>query len=238
MILSLYMKNVSSGYEYVLILREISMEVKKWEITTVLGPNGSGKTTLLKTIFGIVKPTKGRIFLDSKDITSLAPYKILQEGIAYVFQRRSIFRRLTVQENLELAGWSIRKNKEIVRERMKEIYKRFPTLERKKSAKAAFLSGGEQRMLEISRALILRPKVLLLDEPSAGLAPKYVKQVYETIKQMKKEELTILLIDQNIRAAIEVADNIFILELGRIKFGGSKDQLDITAEELIKSWLV
>jgi branched-chain amino acid transport system ATP-binding protein len=234
--MSLEVKDVSSGYvKHVDILHNVSIKAEKAKVTTIIGPNGCGKTTLSKTICGFVKPRHGSILCDGEDVTGLKPHELLKRGLAYVFQRRSVFPYLTVQENLELGAWSNGGSKE-TKKATEEMYKIFPSLERRRKMKAGVLSGGEQRMLEIGRALMAHPKIVLLDEPSAGLAPKVVKEVYEKLEKLKKEKITIILVDQNLRLAVSLADYVYVMELGRIKYEASKTDFETHLSEEIKEW--
>jgi len=236
--MSLQVNDLVAGYTRFLdILHGVNIKTQKSKITCILGPNGCGKTTLLKTIYGFLKPKSGSVLYDGEDITGTKPYHLLEKGIAYVLQRRSVFPQLTVQENLEVGVWSIRRDREKTKAGIDYVYERFPNLAKRKKVNAGLLSGGEQRMLEIGRALILHPKTLLLDEPSAGLAPKVVKEVYAKIAELKDEEMTILLVDQNVRLAVSLADYIYIMELGRNKTEGNREYFEKDMKEMIKDWL-
>jgi len=235
---SLEIRDVVSGYGKIEIIHGVSMRAEKAKIICIIGPNGAGKSTLLKTIFGILKPWKGSILYDEEEITGLRPYTLIKKGISYVLQRRSVFPYLTVEENLRMGAWTIRKNKESAQEAIEENYKRFPILRERRNVRAGSLSGGEQRMLELGRALITRPRLLLLDEFSAGLAPMIARQVYEEAERLKEEEgITIVAVDQNVRQAMKVADYVYVLELGRNKYEGAKEEFETRLRELIKDWL-
>jgi branched-chain amino acid transport system ATP-binding protein len=235
--MSLKVRNLFSGYGKIDVLQGVSVTAERSRITAIIGPNGAGKSTLLKTICGYIKPRHGKIIYNGEDITGLKPYRIAEKGISYVFQRRSVFPRLTVLENLELGAWLIRKNPDKVRDVIEGVYQKFPELKEKSRAKAYELSGGMQRMLELARALISDPKLILVDEPSAGLAPKVFKEIYGKLESLRDEGITIILVDQNIRQAIKSADYIYVLELGKNRFEGSKDSLSTDLKALIKSWL-
>ena len=207
------------------ILQGVSLQAIEGQITSIIGANGVGKSTLLKTICGYLHPNEGKIFLKKEDITRLDSYEICRKGISYISQRQNVFGNLTVEENLQLGAWTIRKDKTLVRKRLQENVNRFPVLAEKMKNRANTLSGGQQRMVEIARSLMIDPEVLILDEPTAGLAPRMAKVIYENILTLKHEEgLTILLVDQNIRQAVEYSDYIYVLELGKNKSDGSKDK--------------
>ncbi len=212
----LEVKNINSGYGKNDVLQDVSFNVKEGEIVSLIGPNGAGKSTALKTVFGFLKNSAGKISFYGKDITSKKPHEMPRLGICYVHQGRQVFRNMTVEENLVLGAFidkKSEKNKEVV-------YRMFPILKAKKNQTASTLSGGQQQQLAIGRALMLKPKLLLLDEPSLGLDPKTVKLVFEKIKQINKDGVTILLVEQNAKKALEIADRAYVVETGRIKLSG------------------
>ena len=224
----LELKDIHSGYEGVEILHGVSLTVEKEKIYCIIGPNGSGKSTLLKTIFGFVKPKKGKIFFDGNDITGHEPQQILRKGMCYVLQRRSIFPYLSVEKNLKMGAY-IREDKENIAKDMEGVFELFPVLKEKRDHIAGNLSGGEQRMVEFARALMVHPKLILLDEPSAGLAPKVVKNTLGLISEMsEKEGITFLIVEQKVRTVLEISDYGYVVELGRIRSkGNSEDLLNI-----------
>lgn len=225
-------------YEDVDILHDVSMKIKESKITSIIGPNGAGKSTLFKAIYGFLRPKKGKILHNDKDITGTSPEHMLLRGISYIPQGGSIFPLLSVQNNLELGGWCKRRDREFVRNAIEKVYDRYPVLRKKRKMASSFLSGGEIKMLEVGRALIADPKVILVDEPTAGLAPKLFDQVYGELKTLSKEEKTIVLVDQNVRKAIELGDYVYVLELGENKASGEGEEFRSgTAAELIKEWL-
>lgn len=235
--MSLVVRDIYSGYfRDVNVLRGVSLEVCEGSITAVLGPNGSGKSTLLKTIYGYLKPSSGKILLDGHDITGMKTHDLLRMGLAYVAQESGIFPHLTVEENLKTGLWILRKEKHIVRERLEEIYNRFEILSEKRNVKAGFLSGGQQRLLQIAKALLTKPRIILMDEPSSGLSPKVLDEVYGIITKLRDEGKTILLVEQNVRKALEVADAINVIELGQTKFSGTKREFEERLEEIIGIW--
>jgi len=212
-------------YDRIYALHGLSLEVKEREIFAVLGPNGAGKTTLLKTIAGLLKdqPKKGTIEFGGKRIHRLAPERISSLGIVYVPEDRGLFRELTVRENLELGCWG-RKDKGI-RDDLDFVFGLFPILQARAGQQSETLSGGEQQMLAVARAMLRRPRLLMLDEPSLGLAPKVSRHVYDALSQISRKETTILLVEQNARMALSIATFGYIMESGRIVLEGSAREL-------------
>ena len=222
--MSLEVKNLVSGYGHVRVLRGVSIVAERSRITSLLGANGAGKSTLLKTIYGFLKPKRGKIVLDGEDIRGLKPYTLLKKGVGYVLQRKSVFPYMKVTKNLELGGYILKKEK--LKQRMKEVYDLFPRLKERKDVKAGNLSAGEQRMLEIARALMVEPKILILDEPTLGLAPKMVELLFNKIEETNKiEQTTILFAEQNVRKALTVSHYAYVLDLGRISVEGRSESL-------------
>lgn len=219
------------------ILQGVSMKAKGAQITSIIGPNGVGKSTLLKAIYGFLKPHKGSILFDGGNITGMDPYRASEKGLAYIPQRRNVFPYLSVEENMEMGGWTFKRDKARIRLKLKESYDRFPNLAEKRRRKADFLSGGEQRMVELGRALMADPRLLLVDEPTAGLAPKFAKDIREKLVELKEEGKAIILVEQNIREAIEIADYVYVLDLGRNKVEGSKSEFATDLKNLVKDWL-
>lgn len=217
-------EDVVSGYGEIEILHGVSMSIKKSQIVAILGPNGAGKSTFLKTIFGFLKPKRGRIIYEGKNITGLPPETILTKGISYVSQTRSVFKYLTVLENLRLGGYVL--NKAEFKEAVENVYRIFPILRERKNQIASSLSGGEQRILEIARALMLRPRLILLDEPSANLAPILVNMVYKKVEELRDEEkIAFGIVEQNVVKALDVADYAYVLELGQVALEGTKKEV-------------
>lgn len=222
--MSLEVKDIFSGYGGSTILRGVSIAARMSRITCLLGANGAGKTTLLKTIYGLLKVRAGKVILDGEDVTGLKPYTLLKKGVGYVLQRKSVFPYMKVTENLELGGYIFKKKK--MKRRVKEVYDLFPRLKEREDVKAGNLSAGEQRMLELARALMVEPKVLILDEPTLGLAPKIVELLFKKIEEANKiEQTTILLAEQNVRKALTVSHYAYVLDLGRNKVEGRSDSL-------------
>lgn len=204
------------------ILHGIELEVKSGEIVAIIGPNGSGKSTALKSIFNLCDIYSGNIIWKNIDITKLKTHEKIHEGISYVPQGRQIFRDLTVHENLEMGAF-IMPDKTLVNTNIKDVYEKFPFLKEKQHKNADTLSGGQQQMLAIGRALIQNPQLLLLDEPSLGLSPKAMKEIFEKIQQINKEGVTIIIVEQNAKSAIEIADITYVLEDGTIALKGGKE---------------
>ena len=205
-------------------LKGISFDVRQGQIVTLIGANGAGKSTTLRSISGLVKPSDGSINFMGRDITSLNSQKIVAEGIALVPEGRRVFPNLTVKENLKIGAY-LRKDKDEIEEGIKDIYRRFPRLREREWQLAGTLSGGEQQMLAVGRAMMAKPKLMMMDEPSLGLAPLVVKDIFSIIRDLNSEGITILLIEQNANAALRCADFGFVMETGRITMTGSGQEL-------------
>jgi branched-chain amino acid transport system ATP-binding protein len=223
-------KHVSTNYGNICALRDISFTVNSGEIVCLIGANGAGKTTMLKTICGLLKPQSGEIIFEEKDITHLPAHEIVRKGIAMVPEGRQIFSRLTTLENIEMGAYSRNDKAEIQRD-VQQMFKLFPRLQERRKQAAGTLSGGEQQMLAIARALMARPRLLLLDEPSMGLAPILLESIMEKIVEINKTGTTILLVEQNTLIALSVAQRGYVLQTGEIC-------LQDTAERLKKNDLV
>ena len=213
-------------------LKGISFDVRQGQIVTLIGANGAGKSTTLRAISGLVRPSNGSINFMGRDITSLNSQKIVAEGIAMVPEGRRVFANLTVKENLKIGAY-LRKDKDEIEEGIKDIYRRFPRLKEREWQLAGTLSGGEQQMLAVGRAMMAKPKLLMMDEPSLGLAPLVVKDIFSIIRDLKSEGITILLIEQNANAALRCADFGFVMETGSITMTGSGQELLVN--EAVKS---
>ena len=212
-------------YKDLNILQDLNVKARKKQITTILGANGVGKSTALKAAFGFLKPNRGDVVLENKSILDIPTHQRILKGLAYIPQQPGVFKDMTVEENLQLGGWTFRKDKQQVREKIEANYERFPVLREKRKQITGELSGGQQRMVEISRTLMAEPKVLLVDEPTAGLSKMLSEEVYEMLKMLVTvDKLTILLVDQEIRQALKIADYVYVLELGRNKFEGPAQQ--------------
>ncbi len=217
-------ENVLAGYGDFMILNNLSFKAKRGAITLLLGPNGAGKSTVLKTLFGLLKVRNGSIKLDGENITGASSKDLLvQHGIAFVPQGRNLFGQLSVYENLELGGITL--GMKTTRERIPEVLERFPRVKERMHSQAAALSGGEQKQLEVGRALLLRPKVLLIDEPSIGLSPLVVADVFKLLRQLADQGTTVLMVEQNVKSALKISDEAIALESGRRVLQKSADEL-------------
>jgi branched-chain amino acid transport system ATP-binding protein len=217
----LEVQNLYAGYyEDLNILQGVDLKARRAKITTVLGANGVGKSTLLKAIYGFLKPNRGKIWFEGKNVVSVPTYKLIKMGLAYIPQHPGIFRWMTVEENLELGGYTFRGDKARLRRKMEEIYARFPVLKERRRSLAGKLSGGQQRMVEVGRSLMTDPQVMLVDEPTAGLARLLSEEVYRMLVSLRDAGMTIILVDQEIRQALKIADYVYVLELGRNKYEG------------------
>lgn len=221
----LLIKNLTAGYGGgPPIIKNVNFTVREGEIVTMIGPNGAGKSTVLRSIFGLTKIHSGDIHYFEEPIIGLRTDSVIRRGICYVIQGRSIFPSLTVEENLEIGAY-IRKEKHIIKREMDYVYGKFPRLHERRNQKAKLLSGGEQQMLALGRALMLQPKLLLLDEPSIGLAPKIVWEVFEKIVEIKKTGTAIFMVEQNANVALQFSDRGYVLELGENRLEGSGKEL-------------
>ncbi|TMQ11707.1 MAG: ABC transporter ATP-binding protein [Deltaproteobacteria bacterium] len=216
--------DVVAGYGELVILNHLSLQVSRGKVTLLIGPNGAGKSTALKTLFGMLPVRHGRIRLDGNDITGAAPRDLLtRHGVAFVPQGRNLFGRLSVYENLELGGITL--GMKTTRERIPEVLERFPCVKNRLHSAAASLSGGEQKQLEVGRALLLRPKVLLIDEPSVGLSPLVVQDVFLLLRALADAGTTVLIVEQNVRSALKLADEAIALASGRHVLHRRADEL-------------
>ncbi|MBY0149136.1 ABC transporter ATP-binding protein [Neobacillus niacini] len=220
----LKLENVSVNYGNVIAIENVSMELKEGETISIVGANGAGKSTTLKAISGLVKCRTGSIKLGDLDLTKMEPDRIVKEGIIQVPEGRRVFPQMSVLENIEM-GATLRKDKSNIAGEIKEIFKRFPRLEERSKQMAGTLSGGEQQMLAIARGLIAKPKILMLDEPSLGLAPLIIDEIAKLILELKERGMTILLIEQNARMALKLSDRAYVLETGRVALEGHAQAL-------------
>lgn len=206
--------HVLAGYKDFMILNDLSFKARRGAITLLIGPNGAGKSTVLKTLFGLLKPRQGRVLLDGEDISGASQKALLAKGIAFVPQGRNLFGQLSVFENLELGGITL--GMKTTHERIPEVLEFFPRVKERLHSRAASLSGGEQKQLEIGRALLLRPKVLLIDEPSIGLSPMVVRDVFKLLRRLADQGTTVLMVEQNVKSALTYSDDAIALESGRL----------------------
>lgn len=231
----LSIQDVTAGYvEEIDILRDVSLEIEKGTITGIIGANGAGKSTLLKTIFGFLHPRKGRIVFQGDEIQNNSPYKMKELGISYMLQEYSTFPELSIQDNLLLGAWTFRKDKKQVKRRLNEIYDFFPILSERRAEKASYLSGGQLRALSVGKEIMSKPKLLMIDEPSVGLQPNIVTEIYDLLKRVVQQGSTILIVDQNILKAVEVSEFIYMLDMGQIKAGGPKENFQGHVREMIR----
>lgn len=231
----LEVKGLEVYYGVIQALKGIDFEVNEGEIVTLIGANGAGKTTTMQSVIGLIPPKAGTVSFEGKDITHLHCHRIVSLGMSQVPEGRRIFQELTVYQNL-LMGAYIQKDKKAIKEDIKKIYARFPRLEERKNQIAGTLSGGEQQMLAMGRALMSRPKLLMLDEPSMGLSPLLVDEVFTIIKDLNKEGTTVLLVEQNAGKSLAISDRAYVLENGKIVLSGTGEEL-LQSEEVKKAYL-
>ncbi|MCF7623673.1 MULTISPECIES: ABC transporter ATP-binding protein [Bacillaceae] len=227
----LKIEDINVYYGNIQALKGVSMEINEGEIVTLIGANGAGKSTLLKTISGLLKPKQGKVLFEGDSIGGKAAQAIVKLGISHVPEGRRVFANMTVAENLELGAY-LRKDKEGIHKDMEKVYELFPRLLERIRQQAGTLSGGEQQMLAMGRALMAKPRLLLLDEPSMGLAPLLVKQIFNIIQEISESGTTILLVEQNANLALSIADRAYVVETGRIVLSGNAEEL--TSSEEIK----
>ncbi len=234
----LRVRNLTVSYGRIRVLRQVTFHVKRGEIVTLVGSNGAGKSTLLSVLSGLKREDEGEILFEDKKINGLRPDRIVRLGVVQVPEARQLFNSMTVEENISLGAYVHRKSasKEELREREKKIYEIFPVLFEKRVQQAGTLSGGEQQMLSIARALMAKPSLLLLDEPSLGLAPLVVKEIFKIIEEMRDSGTTILLVEQNALAALKVSDRGYVLESGKIILSGDSSEL-LENEEVRRAFL-
>lgn len=231
----LEVKDLHVYYGVIQALKGISFEVNQGEVIALIGANGAGKTTTLQTLTGLIPAKHGSIIFEGKDITRVPAHKIVEMGIAHVPEGRRVFSQLSVYENLLLGAYT-RKDKKEIEESLKTVYKRFPRLEERKNQRAGTLSGGEQQMLAMGRALMSHPKLLMMDEPSMGLSPLLVDQVFEIIKDINNDGTTILLVEQNAGKSLAISDRAYVLETGKIVLTGTGKEL-MESEDVKKAYL-
>ncbi len=235
----LSIQDISCGYfEGIDILHDVSMDVGEGSFTGIIGPNGAGKSTLLKTIFGFLTYRDGEILFIDEKIRDLSPFQIKKLGISYIPQGINNFPHMTVRENLLLGAWTFKGDKDRMRKGLERVYDIFPVISSKRNHKAEFLSGGEAKILSIAKEMISSPRLLLVDEPSAGLAPKIVSYVYEFLRRSHEGGTTILLVDQNINQAIENSEYLYMLEMGSVSLEGSSQMFKEKLKEIIRDSLI
>lgn len=232
----LRLENLETYYGKIHALRGVNISVEKGRIVTLLGANGAGKSTTLKTISSLIKSSSGKVEFLGRDITSESPHNIVRMGLIHVPEGRRIFKGLNVEENLDLGGFTVKEGHEVREERKRRIFEMFPILDERRKQDSSLLSGGEQQMLAIGRALMVEPELLLLDEPSMGLAPFLVQEIMRTIKRLNESGVTILLVEQNAKVALKLADYGYVLETGKIVIEGDGETLR-NDESIIKAYL-
>lgn len=241
----LEVKDLIVDYGIIRAIKGINLSVEEGNIVAILGANGAGKTSTIRTVNGVVKASGGEILLKGEKITNLEPYKLAAKGIIQSPEGRLILKGLTVEENLNVGAYSLKSSiidgvkksvKHLRKEILKEVYELFPVLKERKKQQASTLSGGEQQMLAIGRALMARPKLLLLDEPSLGLAPIIVREIFQKIQQIKEKGTTILIVEQNAYQTLKIADYVYVLELGKVKSEGKAEDL-LKDDQLVKAYL-
>ena len=231
----LALRNVSAGYAGFQALFEVSLEVRAGETVAVIGPNGAGKTTLLRVVSRLIDATAGEMTMEGRRLNDVVSYELVSRGIAHVPENRRLFPKLTVEENLRMGAFAPQARAHF-EERLARVYQLFPQMEERRHQPAGTLSGGEQQMCAIGRALMSGPKLLLLDEPSAGLAPVVVQSIFETVRRMSAEGYTVLIVEQNIRQVLKVASRGYLLETGRIRAAGTAAEL-LGTDEIRKAYL-
>lgn len=231
----LKINNLVVNYGMIKAVRDVTFQVNQGEIVSLIGANGAGKSTILRTISGLVRPAAGTIVFRGKDITKTGARHIVQEGLIHVPEGRHVFKGMTVKENLEMGAF-LRKDKDQLGPDMEAVFNRFPVLNERKNQDAATLSGGEQQMLAMGRALMAKPKLLLLDEPSMGLAPIFIKEIFNIIEEINQQGTTVLLIEQNANMALSIAHRGYVLETGNIVLSGTGAEL-LESEEVQKAYL-
>ncbi|MBM7268435.1 ABC transporter ATP-binding protein [Streptococcus sp. 2018037] len=231
----LEVKNLSVNYGVIEAVKDVSFEVNEGEVVTLIGANGAGKTSILRTISGLIRPSAGTISFLGNEIQKVPARKIVADGLSQVPEGRHVFAGLTVMENLEMGAF-LRNNREENQANLRKIFARFPRLEERKNQDAATLSGGEQQMLAMGRALMSQPKLLLLDEPSMGLAPIFIQEIFDIIQDIQKQGTTVLLIEQNANKALAIADRGYVLETGKVVLSGTGKEL-LASEEVKKAYL-
>ena len=231
----LEVNDLSVYYGMIQALKGISFKVEKGEIVALIGANGAGKTTTLHTLSGLISAKGGSIIYKDKDISKIPPHKLVSIGMAHIPEGRRIFSEMSVLENLKMGAYT-RKDREEIEDSIEKIYKRFPRLEERKNQLAGTMSGGEQQMLAMGRALMSKPEIVLMDEPSMGLSPIFVNEIFDIIKQMRREGVTVLLVEQNAKKALSVSDRAYVLENGKIVMQGNASEI-MDDESIKKAYL-
>lgn len=231
----LEIKDLEVYYGMIKAIKGVSFEVKEGEVIALIGANGAGKTTILHTITGLLEAKKGSVFFDGKDITKIPAHQIVSMGMAHVPEGRRVFANLTVLQNLKMGAYT-RKDKNEIEDTLKTVYKRFPRLEERQNQLAGTLSGGEQQMLAMGRALMSHPRIILMDEPSMGLSPIFVNEIFDIIKKVSAGGTTVLLVEQNAKKALAISDRAYVLETGKVVLEGNAEDL-LNNDSIKKAYL-
>ena len=231
----LEIKDLEVFYGMIQAIKGVSFQVNEGEVIALIGANGAGKTTILHTVTGLLEAKKGSVFFDGKDITKTPAHKIVSMGMAHVPEGRRVFANLSVYQNLRMGAYT-RKDKQEIEETLKKVYKRFPRLEERKNQLAGTLSGGEQQMLAMGRALMSHPRIILMDEPSMGLSPIFVNEIFDIIKEVSASGTTVLLVEQNAKKALSISDRGYVLETGKIVLEGRSEDL-LNNDSIKKAYL-
>jgi ABC-type branched-subunit amino acid transport system ATPase component len=235
----LSVQDVVAGYhEEIDILAGMSLEAAHRRITVVIGPNGAGKSTLLRVVFGLLAPRAGRVVLDGREVQRLRPDERKRAGIGYVPQGQSAFPQMTVEETLLVGGWTIRHDRALLRRRLAHVYELFPQLADLRRKRTTVLSGGQLRMLSVAKELVVMPSLLLVDEPTAGLAPRVADEVYDLLVRSRDLGITVLLVDQNITEAVRIADYVYLVGMGRVRREGPREVFAAGLQEIVRESLV
>lgn len=237
---TLEMRDVHAAYHGdISILNGLSLQARRGQVTGIIGPNGAGKSTALKTLYGFLHPTAGEVVHRGESVGRMAPWDMVARGVAFVPQNRSLFNELSVEDNLRLGCWSFRNDAARMRAALERIYAMFPILADKRKDPAGSMSGGQQRFLELGRALVLEPEIVLLDEPTAMIAPKVSRELYDFIRELPAQGVTVVLVDQNVRQCVDVSDYVYVLDLGRVRAHGAREEFGGDAElrAMIQEWL-
>jgi len=234
------LREVSVAYHGdISVLRGLSLHIREGAITGIIGPNGAGKSTVLKTLYGFLQPSKGDIMLRGERVNGLPPYDFINRGVAYVPQNRSLFNELSVEDNLRLGCWAFRKDKRRMAKALEIAYEHFPLLKERRNEPAGSMSGGQQRFLELGRSLAIEPSLILLDEPTAMIAPRLSREIYDVIQALPEAGITVVLVDQNVRQCAAVSDYMYVLDLGRVRAEGDRADFgdDTQLRDMISEWL-
>ena len=223
----------------IMVLKGLSLKVKRGQVTGIIGPNGAGKSTALKTMYGFLNPSRGEVRLKGVRVNGLSPSEMVARGVSFVPQNRSLFDDLSVEDNLRLGCWHFRRDKARVKRALERVYGMFPALEERRESPAGAMSGGQQRFLELGRSLVLEPEIVLLDEPTAMIAPRLSRELYEFIGNLPEHGITVVLVDQNVRQCAAVSDYLYVLDLGTTRAEGSREQFggDEELRGMIQEWL-